>query len=94
MNVFRLQAIVNGHDQGVGFRFFVRKQAQNLKLAGWARNLGNGNVEVLAEGPKEDLVKFLDLLRQGPRGSAVANVQTEWSDGTGEFNSFAIAKTD
>ena len=86
----RLHAIVRGDVQGVGFRFFVRQQAESLRLLGWVRNLRNGDVELVAEGKRKDLQSLLTAVRQGPRGSSVSDVQTEWEDGTAEFNGFSI----
>ena len=89
----RLHAIVSGSVQGVGFRYFVRQQADSLGLAGWVRNLRSGDVELIAEGERKELQSLLTAVRQGPRGSTVINVQTEWSEASGEFNSFAVKPT-
>ena len=63
--------IVKGKVQGVGFRYFVIKEAQNLELSGWVRNLPDGSVETRAEGPDEKLEIFESSLKQGPSWSRV-----------------------
>ncbi len=86
----RLHAIVEGHVQGVGFRYFVLSQAQSLNLTGWVRNLTNGDVEVTAEGNSTDLEQLLFKLHQGPPGSHVINVQAEWLAAENTFTLFSV----
>lgn len=64
-NIQRVRAIVEGHVQGVGFRYFTMDQARRLGLSGWVRNLPDGSVEAEAEGPREDLLVFWKLWRKG-----------------------------
>ena len=73
-----LHAIVHGRVQGVGFRFFVQRQADAHGLNGWVRNLAGGSVEVLAEGPQRSLDALLGDLRSGPRMAIVERVESEW----------------
>jgi acylphosphatase len=61
----RLVAVVRGRVQGVGFRFWTRSRALELGLRGWARNLADGRVEVVAEGARTHCVELLGVLR-GP----------------------------
>jgi acylphosphatase len=89
----RLHATVEGRVQGVSFRYFVTEQAQRLGLSGWVRNRYNGDVEVLAEGPRYDLEKLLLGLHQGPSMAMVSNVETEWLSASGEFSSFWVRST-
>lgn len=63
--------IVSGRVQGVGFRYYTLKQARNLDLSGWVRNLPDGSVEAFAEGPEEALETFETALRKGPSWSSV-----------------------
>lgn len=65
---------MHGRVQGVGFRFFVRERAALEGLAGWARNAGDGSVEVEAEGERDAMERFERALRQGPAGSRVDRV--------------------
>lgn len=91
--LFRLHALVEGHVQGVGFRYFVLSRAQQLHLTGWVRNTFDGNVEVLAEGEKTDLDELLDALRAGPRSSFVSKVNEKWEPALGEFRLFDVRST-
>jgi acylphosphatase len=64
-SVVRLVALVRGRVQGVGFRFWTRSRALELGLSGWARNLADGHVEVVAEGSRDACHALLAVLR-GP----------------------------
>jgi acylphosphatase len=76
----RLTAWLRGHVQGVGMRWWIRSRALELGLAGWARNLDDGRVEVLAEGPREALEELLAAMRgDGPPGR-VTGVTERWGD--------------
>ena len=76
-----LRFLVNGVVQGVGFRYFVLRRATSLGLAGWARNLPDGRVEVVARGERGDLEALEASLRVGPRHSRVSDVdKSEISD--------------
>jgi acylphosphatase len=88
-----LHAIVKGHVQGVGFRYFVRQRAQALGAVGWVRNLRDGDVEFVAEAPQPALESLIVAVRQGPRGSEVTDVEIEWGQGGGKFGDFAIKPT-
>ena len=67
--------LVSGHVQGVGFRWFVEKHANSLGLAGWARNLDDGRVEVYAIGTPEQLDRLTARLHQGPPLSVVRGLE-------------------
>ena len=87
----RLEAEVHGRVQGVGFRYFVQRQAVRRKLSGYTRNLSDGRrVEVVAEGERAALEQFLADLRQGPPGSYVERVAASWLPATGTFAEFSI----
>ena len=66
-----LHFLIQGRVQGVGFRWFVHREASELDLRGWVRNTEDGDVEVVAAGSTEDLAELRKSLRQGPRGSRV-----------------------
>ena len=63
--------LISGHVQGVGFRWFAEKQASELAVAGYVRNLPEGHVEVLAQADEQTLESFCRELRQGPRFAQV-----------------------
>jgi acylphosphatase len=86
----RLHATIAGFVQGVGFRYFVIEQASNLNLSGWVRNTFDGRVEVLAEGSRSVLEKFLEQLKVGPPAAEVTGIKVEWSNAQNEFNSFNV----
>ncbi|PID96524.1 MAG: acylphosphatase [Actinomycetales bacterium] len=62
----RVTVFVRGHVQGVGFRWWTRARALELGLAGHARNLGDGRVEVVAQGPVESVERLVQLLQEQP----------------------------
>lgn len=67
--------LVHGRVQGVGYRYFVLRTARELGLAGWARNLPDGSVEVVAEGSEAALESLEESLREGPSLARVSDVQ-------------------
>ena len=69
-----LHFLIQGRVQGVGFRWFVHREARELELRGWVRNTEDGDVEVVATGTAEDLDELRTSLRKGPRGSRVDRV--------------------
>jgi acylphosphatase len=69
--------LVRGRVQGVGFRWFVEREANTLGIAGWVRNRPDGTVEILAEGTREQLSSLHSRLRQGPRASRVDEVEVD-----------------
>lgn len=81
-NTARLTAFVSGRVQGVGFRWWVRACAQELGLQGYASNLPDGRVEVLAQGPRERCESLLRLLGEQPssegRPGHVDGVTHQW----------------
>ncbi len=69
---------IGGHVQGVGFRFFIQRQARQLSVAGFVRNLPDGRVEAALEGPAQAVHELIDVVRTGPPGAAVTNVELTW----------------
>jgi acylphosphatase len=67
--------LVRGRVQGVGFRWFVEREAHVLGIAGWVRNNADGSVEVLAIGSREQLLGLQSRLRAGPRAARVDDVE-------------------
>ncbi len=89
----RLHAFVRGKVQAVRFRLFTLEAAAKFKLTGWVRNRFEGSVELMAEGERKDLEKFLALLKIGPSMSNVERIEREWLPATGEFTKFKIRMT-
>lgn len=85
----RLYAQIEGRVQGVGYRAFAIRKAEELGLAGWVRNRWDGSVEVVAEGQRPLLDKFLAALFTGPPSANVTRISPEWLAATGEFSRFS-----
>jgi len=82
--------LVHGRVQGVGFRWFVEREAQILGIAGWVRNRSNGTVEVLAMGTRDQLSGLRSRLREGPRAARVDDVEESEAESVKGLNSFRI----
>ena len=78
MNYAGMHAIVKGHVQGVGYRWFAARSAERISLTGWAKNLPNGEVEVKAFGDKGALNSLIKQLSIGPSFSKVNDVVVKW----------------
>ncbi len=87
----RLHAVIRGDVQGVGFRYFVLRKAQQLGLRGWVRNNDDGTVELVAEGARQDLEQLKRAVGEGPRMARVDRVDTRWQSATGNLNGFDLA---
>jgi len=74
----QFKAIIHGRVQGVGYRFFAERVGLELGITGYAKNLYNGDVEVVAQGDKPSLEAYLVKLREGPRASRVTDIEVEW----------------
>ena len=86
----RLDAVVRGRVQGVGFRVHVRRAARASGLTGWVANEHGGRVHCVAEGPRADLERLLVVLRAGPPGAFVEDVGVEWLPASAEFETFDV----
>ena len=86
----RLEATVRGVVQGVGFRWFVMREAQRRSLTGWVANERDGSVRVVAEGPTEAIASFRAALEEGPGSAIVERVSAVEMPATGSFQSFEL----
>lgn len=84
MEVKHYNITVEGYVQGVGFRYFVNKQAQICGVKGFVKNLYNGNVYIEVEGDDTRTTRFIRTCYQGPSHARVNNVEVE----TGELKNF------
>jgi acylphosphatase len=82
--------VVRGRVQGVGFRWFVEREAHVLGIAGWVRNNSDGSVEVLAQGTRDQLSGFRSRLREGPRAARVDAVEESEARPIAGTSSFRI----
>ena len=82
--------VVRGRVQGVGFRWFVEREAHLLGVSGWVRNNADGSVEVLAQGTRDQLWGLRSRLRQGPRAARVDDVEESEVGPVAGLSSFRI----
>ncbi len=82
--------VVRGRVQGVGFRWFVEREAHMLQIAGWVRNNSDGTVEILAQGTRDQLSGLRSRLREGPRAARVDNVEELEAEPVKGLNTFRI----
>jgi acylphosphatase len=86
----RLEAIVHGLVQGVGFRWHTRQVGRRLNLSGYVRNRYDGTVEVVAEGSEQSLRELLSYLETGPSAAVVQNVDVKWLPGSSSLYGFEV----
>ena len=86
-----LYARVHGIVQGVGFRYAVVSRARALHLSGYVRNMNDGSVEVVAEGPAAKLSQLLAWLNHGPAGARVTGIDHRSLRATGTHRGFDVA---
>jgi acylphosphatase len=82
--------VVRGRVQGVGFRWFVEREAHTLAIAGWVRNNADGSVEVLAQGTRDQISGLRSRLRQGPRAARVDDVEESEARVVANLSTFRI----
>ena len=88
-----MRLLVSGRVQGVGFRDSTRQVAERLHLGGWVRNLGDGRVEAVFEGPAAEVARAVAWCRAGPSWADVAGVEIDRQAPLGE-TSFRVRSTD
>jgi acylphosphatase len=90
MNGSCAHIVVSGLVQGVGYRYFASRRAERLGLTGYARNLPDGRVEILACGAEGLIADFVNLLRIGPPASDVRDVAVRWVKQGETYDRFEI----
>ncbi|MCA9685775.1 MAG: acylphosphatase [Myxococcales bacterium] len=88
----RLHLVVRGRVQGVYYRASTQDQARRLSLGGWVRNLPDGSVELVAEGPRGRLEILQDWCAEGPPAAEVTEIVPHWLVATGEFADFQVRR--
>ena len=78
-----------GTVQGVGFRYTTLSFAKELSLTGWVKNLSNGNVEAVAEGPRAQIEALIERLK-GQFDGYIRDIQIEWLEAKQEFREFSV----
>jgi acylphosphatase len=86
----RARVYVSGQVQGVFFRDSTRERAEELGLAGWVRNMPDGRVEALFEGPSDRVREMVRWCEEGPSHAEVENVETEFEASRGDLTGFEV----
>ena len=86
----RAHVLVSGQVQGVFFRDSTRQKAEELGLAGWVKNVPDGRVEALFEGPSEKVREMVRWCEEGPRHASVENVNTNFESAGGDLETFEV----
>ena len=88
----RLHVYFSGHVQGVGFRYSVKQLSLEFDVTGSVKNLPDGRVELVAEGERNELETFQAAIPDAGLRRFIRDTQSHWSEGTGEFRGFEIAR--
>ena len=86
----RAEILVNGLVQGVGYRFYVYREAQQLAVYGYVKNLFTGEVLTVVEGEQANIEELIKKLRIGPSHASVKKCVVDWQEPKDEFNSFEV----
>lgn len=73
----RVHVFVNGDVQGKGFKEAIKEKADEQSVVGWVRDLADGRIEAVIEGPRDEVYRVVGLCRAGPNGARVDNVQVD-----------------
>ena len=80
MSEKEIDCIIRGKVQGVGYRLFIKKEAEKQDLVGYIQNEEDGTVSFVAQGEQENLEKFVEKIKKGPYFSRVDDIEVSWSD--------------
>jgi len=86
----RAEIIVNGLVQGVGYRYFVQREANKLGLKGFVKNLFTGEVLTVVEGEKAIVEEMIKKIRVGPSHASVKSCKVDWQEPKNEFTDFEV----
>lgn len=89
-NNVRAHVFYSGRVQGVGFRYTAEKIALDLKLFGWVKNLMDGRVEIVCEGPKETIDLLFQQIKESMLGPHIKKIDVNWEVATHEFDDFTV----
>lgn len=86
----QIHCIIKGDVQGIGYRYFVVREASRLNINGWVKNLYNGDVEVVAEGDEEKIERLLKEFRSGHPYARVDDIYIEWYPPENKYDRFFV----
>lgn len=86
----RAHVFISGRVQGVFFRDWTFREARQLGLTGWVKNLFDGRVEAVFEGEEEKVREIVEKCHQGPPAAVVEKVEVEWEEAEGKYTVFSI----
>ena len=86
----RISLEISGVVQGVFYRLYTKRKADEIGVTGWVKNLPRGSVKIVAEGPNEKLTKFIKWCWDGSPSAQVSDIRVEWQDYEGEYSIFKI----
>ena len=89
-NIQRAHVYYSGRVQGVGFRYTAEGFALDLDLVGWVKNLPDGRVELVCEGPKKNIEQLFLEIQKSALGRHIKNAHVNWSEPTHEFSDFTV----
>lgn len=90
MDLVRAHVFVEGRVQGVNFRAYTRDRARQAGVEGWVKNLSDGRVEAVFEGPRSAVQNLVSWCYSGPTSARVDRVQVQWEQPTGKEGGFRI----
>lgn len=86
----RVHIIIHGSVQGVFFRHNAKKIALSLGLKGYTRNMPDGTVEVVAEGPEDKLKELIAFCKKGPEAAMIEKIDVKFEKASNEFKGFGV----
>jgi acylphosphatase len=92
MKYCRMHIFYSGHVQGVGFRYMTKTVAAGFEVSGVVRNLPDSRVELIAEGPREELEAFRTAVRNAGLSSLIHDEKVNWIEAQNEFRGFEIVR--
>lgn len=89
-DIARAHVVIAGRVQGVSFRAYTRDRARTDGISGWVRNLADGRVEAVFEGPRPAVQRIVNWCYSGPTHARVASVELNWEPPVGDQSGFQI----
>jgi acylphosphatase len=87
---FQARVLITGYTQGVGFRWFLHKKAQECGAVGWVHNLEDGRLEAVFEGNRDQVETMISHSRSGPEAAKVTDIQIFWEQPEGRWDELEI----